>query len=346
MCRFLCIFLMTFVHINPGKASWTGDISRALELVNYVLADILGRGSVPALSLISGYLAWNAYKRKTNWFSLFKSKFQALILPMLTWNVLIILLSLVIFLIASRETSQFRTLTENSFSLSNIFNYIFALQYGSLTEPLNFLRDIFVCSILFPLIRIFVSTLNVFSIFLIWLLGFTYGFEPLILRPSILMFFSIGVYLSLYAPATFKGKIISFIKIGIAVVGALLISKYLINGMYREVMVKQTFFMLACAVIFLIISFYLAQTNIGKKICRFDVYCFPLFLTHSFMMTIFWGAWQLFFGKELTEYYIVFYLSAPFFTFMTVVILYKSIAPSTPLLQMFLWGKKRKPCCE
>ena len=67
ICRVLCIFFTTYVHINPGKDNWTGEIPDYLANIGYLLSDLLGRASVPALSVLGGYLAVSAYQRRANW---------------------------------------------------------------------------------------------------------------------------------------------------------------------------------------------------------------------------------------------------------------------------------------
>ena len=37
ICRVLCIFFMTYVHINLGKDNWTGEIPDYLAYIGYFL---------------------------------------------------------------------------------------------------------------------------------------------------------------------------------------------------------------------------------------------------------------------------------------------------------------------
>lgn len=55
ICRVLCIFFMTYVHVNPGLPAWQGDIPQTTAVLGYGLSEVLGRSSVPALSILGGY---------------------------------------------------------------------------------------------------------------------------------------------------------------------------------------------------------------------------------------------------------------------------------------------------
>ena len=144
ICRVLCIFFMTYVHINPGKDNWTGEIPDYLANIGYLLSDLLGRASVPALSVLGGYLAVSAYQRRANWWQYAKERFQTLIIPLITWNLVIILISLIILWLTGTQTSVIRDLQPfDQITFWLIFDRITAINTGSATMALNFLRDFF-----------------------------------------------------------------------------------------------------------------------------------------------------------------------------------------------------------
>ena len=66
-----------------------------------------------------------------------------------------------------------------------IFDRITAINTGSATLALNFLRDIFICSLLLPLIIQLIKRFDVVGLSTIWLLGLTWGFAPVVMRPNI-----------------------------------------------------------------------------------------------------------------------------------------------------------------
>src|SRR5262245_14565639 len=84
ICRVLCIFFMCYVHVNPGLDAF--DVSGALAQMKFVLGDVLGRASVPALSFIAGYLGVAALARRGICTSYIRERWRRLMIPMICWN--------------------------------------------------------------------------------------------------------------------------------------------------------------------------------------------------------------------------------------------------------------------
>ena len=341
ICRVLCIFFMTYVHVNPGKDSWSGEIPDYLAYIGYFLSDLLGRGSVPALSVLGGYLAVSAYQRRANWWQYAKERFQTLIIPLITWNLVIILISLIILWLTGTQTSVIRDLQPfDQITFWLIFDRITAINTGSATMALNFLRDIFICSLLLPLIMQLIKRFNVVALSTIWLLGLTWGFAPMVMRPNILMFYCVGIYLALQSKQLIPSRA-TIVKTLAALLTPLALVYFLpIDRADYAGNVTHTSLRLVVATVFLIIAISLSRTHIGKLIGRFEPFAYLMFLSHQTIMLLFWGVWQLAFGKSLLWPYALFFIFAPFATLLVLVNLHKLLDYMPEHAQKIFTGKK------
>ena len=340
ICRVLCIFFMTYVHVNPGKDSWSGEIPEYLAQLGYILSDVLGRASVPALSVLGGYLAVSAYSRRPDWWIYAKERWQTLIIPLITWNVVIIVLSLFILWLTGAQTSIIRDLLPfNQLTPLLIADRLTGYNYGSATTALNFLRDIFICSLLFPLVLQFIKRLGFAGVGIIWLAGLTIGFAPVIMRPNILMFFTVGIYM-----AHQSNQLIPTLNTAFKILTTLLIALALVyfipvlEANYGKNL-PNTALRLAVASCFLITAIALSRTKVGKLIARLEPLAYLMFLSHATIMLLFWGAWQKFFGNDLAWPYAVFFVVAPFATLIALLVVHKVLTLMPATAQKILNGK-------
>lgn len=137
ICRVLCIFFMSYVHVNPGLDSFAGELPAHLTLLKAVLADTLERASVPALSVLGGFLAVAAYARRNNWAVYARERWQTLMVPLISWNAVIILLSVLIWLASGAQTAVLRELPRLQWAeLPLLLDRVTAYNYGSATTAL------------------------------------------------------------------------------------------------------------------------------------------------------------------------------------------------------------------
>lgn len=93
LCRVLCIFFMTYVHIHLFKDPELQSSAVYLTVTTF-LRDIMGRSSVPLLSVISGFLVVGYFGRKSL-SSFYYGRMQVLIYPLLFWKIAGLLLIMV-----------------------------------------------------------------------------------------------------------------------------------------------------------------------------------------------------------------------------------------------------------
>lgn len=341
ICRVLCIFFMSYVHVNPGLDSFAGELPAHLALLKTVLADALGRASVPALSVLGGFLAVAAYARRNNWAVYARERWQTLMVPLISWNAVIILLSVLIWLASGAKTAVLRELPRLEWAeLPLLLDRLTAYNYGSATTALNFLRDIFVCSLLLPVLLAVLRYTGAAGLALIWLAGLTLGFAPVVMRPAILMFFCAGIYLglqgSLFRPRWGAlSKLAAALLVPLAVVGLapLVVDQYRDNA--ADVLLR-----LLVSGAFLLAAYGLSRLAVGGLLARLEPMIYLMFLAHASIMLVFWGVWQKALGPSLAWPYALFYIGAPLATLLVVVLVYRCLAFTPAILQQALIGKR------
>ena len=341
VCRVLCIFFMCYVHVNPGLDSFTGELPRYLEALELLLSDILGRASVPALSVLGGFLAVAAYGRRCSWLVYARERWQTLMIPLISWNAVIIALSILIWAAIGTQTSVLREMPRMEWSaLPLILDRLTAYDYGSATTALNFLRDIFICSLLLPVLLALLRRTGATGLALIWLIGLTLGFDPVVMRPHIMMFFCAGLYLalqgSLFSPTRAAlGKLVLAVLLPIAGVGLAALIGY---GSYDSV--TNTLLRLLVAPAFILAAYALSHVKAGRLLAKLEAMIYLMFLAHASIMMVLWGVWQKTIGPSLEWPYVLFYIGAPLATLCAVAALYRFLPFTPTTLQYALNGKQ------
>jgi hypothetical protein len=147
MARVICILGIVFVH------AWTGRNGHDLQALNHTpqgmlrwaLIELMGRSSVPLLSMISGWLvAPSIARRGTRHF--LAGKVRTVLAPMVLWNALAIVLvsgaALAGWIYAPRPVSVWW-----------VVNELFCLYTpDDINVQIPFLRDLFVCMLAVPLL--------------------------------------------------------------------------------------------------------------------------------------------------------------------------------------------------
>ncbi|EHJ59351.1 hypothetical protein NSU_3683 [Novosphingobium pentaromativorans US6-1] len=173
---------------------WTGLGGHDLELargtaqenLRWFLMEAFGRSAVPLLGMISGWLV-AASSRTHSWPDHVARKARTILLPMIAWNVIALVL-------VCGTAWVFTLPAPTPPSLRWVFEEVFVLTRNpDVNVQMPFLRDLFVCMALAPVL----VRMNGWSLaFMIALaasaqvLGFG---APLILRPAILVFFGLGI---------------------------------------------------------------------------------------------------------------------------------------------------------
>jgi fucose 4-O-acetylase-like acetyltransferase len=186
VCRVVCIFFMMSVHINPGPGSPSLMSTGELQWLGGIWMHTFGRASVAALSFISGFLLVRTAAHAS--FNLVaRKRFMTLIVPMLTWNLIFCLLQLgkAALLQAPEESALLQP-------GADILAELTGLTGPTANLSLFFLRDLFASALIVYLLRPALAAfpwLVLAALVLLTIFGLT---EPLVYRPSILVFVAAG----------------------------------------------------------------------------------------------------------------------------------------------------------
>lgn len=138
LARILCILLLVYAHVQPYSAGLPKTLF-AQEGVIYFLRLLLGQGSVPLLSVVSGYLLAKSMSER-RYVDEFKNKLFTLIVPLVLWNLIYL----------------FKEFLESGMAgvpaASDWPNAVLAISAVPVMMPLYFLRDVFVCFLISPLL--------------------------------------------------------------------------------------------------------------------------------------------------------------------------------------------------
>ncbi|GGY94266.1 succinoglycan biosynthesis protein exoh [Novosphingobium colocasiae] len=193
IARVLCILGVVYVH------AWTGLGGNGLELargtfqenLRWVLMECFGRSAVPLLGLISGWLVMASLAerdgRRRDWAGHVGRKARTVLLPMVVWNAIALVL-------VSGTAWLFTLPAPVPHTLGwTIEELLILTRNPDINVQMPFLRDLFVCMVLAPaLVRLPARALGLIALAAGIAQAFALGW-PIFLRPSILMFFALGM---------------------------------------------------------------------------------------------------------------------------------------------------------
>jgi hypothetical protein len=188
IARVFCILGIVYVH------AWTGRTGEELELLDeswqgllrWGLIELLGRSAVPLLGAISGWLSGPS-AAKRSYAQFVRVKARTIFAPMILWNIIAMLLVCGFAYWGTLKAPIPGSVTE-------------ALDWiGCVTQPnpinvqISFLRDLFLCMCAAPLM----ARIGDRGLWAVWLVAAAWSVSninvPLLLRPSILLFFTSGM---------------------------------------------------------------------------------------------------------------------------------------------------------
>ncbi|MXP26968.1 acyltransferase family protein [Altererythrobacter indicus] len=188
MARVICIMGIVYVHAWTGLTGPEFEALRgsAQDIMRWVMMDVFGRSAVPLLGLVSGWLVAGS-SRVRNWGSHVARKARTILLPMVLWNVLALIL-------ICGSGKLFNLQVPWPPSLSWVFQEVFILtRPPDMNVQMPFLRDLFLCMVLAPML---VRWPGWALACVLALTGVCHIFDlgaPIILRVSILFFFTLGI---------------------------------------------------------------------------------------------------------------------------------------------------------
>lgn len=309
--RVLCIFFMMFTHLKEyeGSIVYGGDLNAIGVLTN----DYLGRASVPALSLVSGYLLAAGINRKRNLSVLgfAEKKTKSVLVPMLIWNLIYIGTVVAAYLTVGHSHRVIEIFREGS--ALDIVNAFAALTDTPANFSLYFIRDFFVTQVLlFALLR-WGGGARIPLLIGIAACSTVGQYDPIISREMIVLFASLGALLALAGwnlIALASSRTVQIITL------ALLFGFFLWGDsgiraattvQFSEILMRVTM-----SLMILIVAYYLAQTPVSSTFHALAPIAFLTYLLHLPVTSMMWVLWsKLIEGGNDGYAYAAYYLCAP-----------------------------------
>ncbi len=343
IARFLCIFLMMFVHVQPGIAENVYDRDAgAFDIVYFIFSRLLGLSSVSLLSIVSGYFVVASLRKAGSW-KLVKSKLRTLVVPLAAWNVLMLALLAIYGLISGNWHDM------PEFSAAGMANALLALTTWPLDVPLWFLRDLFVCCVLSPallagLTRAPLATLLGLAAFMV------FGDDLLIMqRPQLLLFFGLGMWLRIAGPDSrtidrMARVLTAGLAIMVAVFLTLRVQRVLLSEMDPTLrLTLDTLLRITMAGGFWLLTGAIRHSTLAKLCTRLEPYAFFLFCSHAILFNFLGIAFRRFFGNYGSDLFPLTFFSLPVIAVICAVLGLRVIGASPALLFLFNAGHGAPP---
>ncbi|PID60098.1 MAG: hypothetical protein CSB44_11390 [Gammaproteobacteria bacterium] len=322
LARMVCVLCMIYVHVPGAVEHVSLQFAHPGVLVQGFLVEGTGRASASLLSLISGYLVARTLLRPgSSPINLYRRRFRSLMLPMMFWSSL----TWLVYSLVSQFQPTFLDEARGLLDHLNVVLFLTDTPNGA-TMHLGFLRDLFVCVLLSPLLLVGLSRAPILLLLAMAVLYLVVhdGSAVIILRPLILFAFSIGMLLALrgaYLRRLDRYRV--FWIIG-ALVAAFLI--LLSNGggfpevdarfadvglSFREAVLYPLSRLFGSLAVWTCLPF-LFGTWLQRVFDKLMPYLFATFCSHYLLLTLVWfGAWQPLFGAEESGLFILWFLVAP-----------------------------------
>lgn len=285
MARVICILGIVYVH------AWTGRNGNDLQMLNHTpqgmlrwaLIELLGRSSVPLLSMISGWLVGPSIARRGAR-NFVMGKLRTVLAPMVLWNALAIVLvsgaALAGWIYAPRPVSVWW-----------VVNELFCLYTpDDINVQIPFLRDLFVCMLAVPLLVRWPDRAlwGVAGFALVWSLAPVW--VPVLQRPSILLFFVLGMLARRHGLAAWMASrplvLMASPYVAMAAFKVWLEGVGIDSGINNPVFLSAVDMVMraATAIFFWALAWRVAASRIAPFLLRVEPYMFLTFCAHLIMI--------------------------------------------------------------
>ena len=358
MARMLCVLGMIFVHVPdgiPGVPVYTfvtPDIGFILEAF---LVEGPGRASAALLSMVSGFLvAASLLRGGISVSTLYRKRFISIVLPMIFWG----LLTYAVYGLVSQVRPTFLADAVTWLDKLNIILFLTELPEGA-TMHLGFLRDLFVCVLLSPLLLFVVRR---FVWVLLLPLVALYLFDNhattglIIFRPLVLLAFTLGLLVAVrqWSLDSWDKYCLLFILLSVASTTLIIMADGgAFSGVsdafaqrnldFSETVLYPMSRLFGSLAIWTLIP-YLVGTRFSNWLLQFTPYLFAAYCSHYLVLTLlFFGAWQPLVGDRDSALFIIWFLAAPVTALLASVVLVKATVFAAPPMGTLITGGRVRP---
>ncbi|MDC7676107.1 acyltransferase family protein [Asticcacaulis machinosus] len=282
IARVLCILGVVYMHMPPHDPFF----SQSAVVFNdylWVVRDAIGRSSVPLLSIISGYFVAQSLSSRS-WGAMIAKKAGTLLLPLILWNLIYLIVAL-----AADDAHR-------SFSLASLPNDILALTAPPVSWALYFLRDMFVCSLLSPLLvwlgqkSPWPTAVGLVGVALTGIDG------PLFINDMIPIFFFSGllVYSGKFTPLNAVRGYKSYVALAAVVIVSLSVMPIVLAVTHSGLSpltgnnVRILLIRFAGTVVFWGVAVFFARLRAGQRLIRIEPVIFFVFCLHPLIIDTIW----------------------------------------------------------
>jgi Uncharacterized protein conserved in bacteria len=320
--RIICIFFMSYVHVHLFADAVLQN-SPQFRTATSLIRDVAGRASVPLLSVVSGFL-FVGYLARRSHLKATKDRARGLLIPLVTWN--LVGISIFSILDGARPwgLNDFFPFTDHGFQ-----------------HHLTFLRDLFVVSLLSPLlIRAlkYAPFVTVVSVILITAFVETW---PIILRAPILMYFTFGLLFGLYRLEELniykRGRYVAYAVFGAIVFYATVSGVDSLNKYFN--FTNWVMHPVAALTFWGISQWIASQANLMRIIKILEPAVFLLYLSHYVTARIIAGIYAQLDFAHTPWLYTLTWLAIPLLCFIVALIGRSTILRLPPPLSMAVIGK-------
>ncbi len=338
LMRIILISGIVFVHVphNPETSPFLG-VYGFFDWLRVFLGDALFRIGVPCLSAISGYLLFRKGMQAFDYLATVKSKARTVLLPFLLWNSALVAAVLLLqrFGVGVGYFPDLWNATPRE-----MMSHGAAVEEFPLNVPLYFLRDLFVCILLSPILAFLVrryawATLGVLLVITAWPEVTLF----IVQKKSILFSFTLGIALALYK-IDLKALDAHAVKITAAVLGA---SAILATALYFtgpdfpfELELLRNLLAVFGAMGLWASSSLLIRSKAGKRLSETGSLSFWIFCAHYPLLVMMWMVWN----RGGPDFYPAFYLGAVALAFIILVISNAQVRSKLPKLYAVLTGSR------
>jgi len=354
MVRVLCIGFMIYVHVPDNAIAAISAVGVPLPslLFQGFLVEGVGRASAALLSLVSGLLTAVALSRSSAR-ALYRRRFRSIIVPMLIWSTLTVALYAVLSLV--QPTFLHVEGKGPGETLLFYINAIFFLTEQPIgpTLHLGFLRDLFVCMLLSPLLLAVLRRIGVLLPIVFGVLYLLDAESVIMLRPLVLFAFSIGLWLA------FRGARLDALDgawplwLGLSILATLAVmasgsERGLISSPalwferhgfdFREAVVYPLSRLFGGLAIWSLAA-KLVGTSWNRRLDRLSSYIFVAFCSHYLVLVVLWeGLVRRLIGSAEALAYALWFAAAPFVAMLCAALIVELTARIMPPLAALLTG--------
>lgn len=321
--RFVMIFGIVVLH-TPPYVSLTETDHTLFAFIKAFFQHAVFRTSVPVLTCISGYLLFKS-QLHNKFLQLFYKKTKTILIPLALFNIPIVII--VWYL-------QFKQLGNHSFEmqiypfdLKAWLDASIGLTRAPINYPLNFLRDLYIISIMAPIFSILLIKIPKIGLIIVSIFFLLNYDGDLVLRNLMPLMFYLGGFLALYninIRALDKYGVYLLVLF-IALCTAIVILK-IENRNYLRLVSPFLIWPAASLII---------NTNFGKWLAKLAKYSFPIFLIQGPILFICW----LIYKKYLLFLpYWLFWVITPIATAIFLITLYRIGLFTFPKITRFAFG--------